>query len=264
MQQCGAKTPAEMDAYKAAVAAEAQAKLGRKCADDKRMLSLPQWFIYMQTYVVGVSIIGGRLSPAILMGHIATMSKLLELLMGRTGINYKNAFLAYDEGARSRWKTATSMDEKGFRLSDYASKIDEQLLMQIERENPYGTAANVTQLPIKDDGRGPSVDKTWRSQAAANSGQYATSYVNPSVVCWRCSGVGHTVQNCPLNHRAASQGQPYGAAAATGQFNVTKGNGKVQKGKGADAAAAGAIVPYNGGKLGKKGQPKGGKRAGPY
>ena len=47
----------------------------------------------MMTYVIATSIIGGRLSPGILLGHMATMGKVLEALATKPDVAFKAAFL---------------------------------------------------------------------------------------------------------------------------------------------------------------------------
>ena len=68
----------------------------RSRAEDQETLSLSNWHNFFQVYVIATSIVGSRLTPGILLAHQGTMMRVMEALMQRKGVQYRNAFILYD------------------------------------------------------------------------------------------------------------------------------------------------------------------------
>ena len=56
-------------------------------------MSVVDWFMYMQNYILAVAVIGGRLTPALLTAYCMTMMELWSQLQRRAGIAFTKAFM---------------------------------------------------------------------------------------------------------------------------------------------------------------------------
>jgi hypothetical protein len=259
------RTKEEEDAYRAERARKANEK---KEAKKDRPLTIVQWYQCMQTYMTAVAIVGGRLSPGVLITHMQVMGQVMEQLALKPHVHMKSAFMAYDTATREKWKKATSGNHSGFRLGDTVGYICWDRLTRIERENMvHGGAA----------GSAEAVTQAVGVQNVGNVGKYAKTG-RADIHCLRCGKLGHYARECYVQLQTAGAGsstawrpqadfQPRPVVAPPGQPQLAIGNGYVEKGKGkkgvppANAATFGAAdriaAAFNGGKGKKGGKGKG-------
>jgi hypothetical protein len=174
-------------------AARAAAEAAKALADREktkqaaRDMSQLQWHQNMMTYVMATAITGGRLSPGILLTHMATMGAVLEALVARKDVMYKNAFLDYDELTREHWRRSANLDLQEFSLSKSVAAICEQRLALVIRENPK-TGGGATDSHV-DVTKRPSTVKPHKPQPIRPQANNRN--------CFICGGFGHLQHQCP-------------------------------------------------------------------
>jgi hypothetical protein len=177
--------------------------------EDNNSISLSNWHNYLQIYSLAISIVGTRLTPGILLSHPGTLMQIMEALVTRKDVMYKNAFLMYDMEKRKEWEYNAEHEVPGWSLSESARKLDTTLLARVERECVRGS--------VDDKPYNAKVVKTDLSK----------------VRCYNCQRTGHYSKTCRFPKYVSTGAAPTGYAPATYNANANM-----------ETAKTTAIVPF--------------------